>query len=157
MSKLLWSFPIILLAVACATSLTRDDLPIHIGETRQEVRAALGAPNRTAEDFDSFYDFGLVIGYSDNDHVVSVTASRLTSGVEFQGKLFGVSIGDPVATAVEAWGPSLEWEETPFEYSRAYFRDRGYRIELEVWSEYGYSSAFGSYESGTIKRIKITR
>lgn len=145
------------LLLGCATTPKNQNLPVQFGDSRTEVRALFGSPNRTGSEFDSFYDHGLVIGYDENGRVSSIVASRLHSGITYQGSILGVSVGDPASKAVELWGNSLSWERTPFEYSKAYFRYLGYSMELEVWSEYGEDSSFGRYESGNIKRIKVTR
>ena len=137
MKRIVWCVLITVIFVGCSKKEIESDLPVQIGQSRTEVKQILGSPNRTGDDFDSFYDYGLVVDYGSKNEVASITASRLKSGVEFRGRILGVVIGDPVTKCVELWGNSDKWDETPFEHSIVVFTHEGYRIELEVWSKDG--------------------
>ncbi len=157
MKRLLVFMLVVVTLVGCGRGSTKSDLPVRIGQSKTDVRQILGSPSRTGEDFDSFFDHGLVVDYGPSNEVVSITATHLRSGVTFRRSIFGVSIGDPVAKCIELWGNSEKWEETPFEYSRVTFRHKGYYINLEVWSKDGTDASFGTYRSGTIKRVKLSK
>lgn len=162
MNKIIWCVLIAVLLVGFGDNGINSDLPIQIGQSRTEVKQILGSPGRTGDDFDSFFGHGLIAKYDTTNKVVSIEATRLKSGVEFRGRILGVSIGDHVTKCVELWGNPEKWDTKAvtllgFEFSSVFFRHEGYRIELEVWHRDGTNSSFGTYKRGAIKNIRISK
>ena len=136
---------------------TENSLPVSLGDSREKVNTTLGTPYITGDNFESYSEYGLVIDYDLNDKVISICATLLNSGVSFDGKIFGVALGDDVSVCTNKWGHSVKWEETPFEYNIAEWRYEGNSLELEIWLKDGNDSSFGSYKKGTVKQITLKK
>lgn len=127
-----------------------------IGKTRKDIRSKFGAPDRSSEDFDSYFASGLVFDYQ-KGRVVGITASRMISGRSFQGEILGIRLGDPKSKCLSVWGRPFSEHDSGFEYSKVFWKFKGYRLELEVWNRDGADENFGAYKKGTVKRIVVAK
>ncbi len=142
---------------SCSSNKFKNSLPVSLGESKEKVKSILGNPNRRGENFESYYDHGLVINYDSTGSVISITATLLNSGVSYKGEVFGISLGDDVSECINKWGNSLKWEETTFEYNLAQWIIEGNILELEIWNTDGNDISFGSYKKGTVKQITLKK
>ena len=144
------------LVTACSPQPSKHEttMPIALGETRKSVNQKLGQPNIAGTPLsETYFAHGIVVTYTNDNVVQNISCAQLRSGTTFNGKVFGVSLGDPIANCTSLWGNPERWEEMPFEYSKAFYRFKDNRIELEVWNKDGFEPSFGNYKRGTIKSL----
>ncbi|MCC6622195.1 MAG: hypothetical protein IT385_13105 [Deltaproteobacteria bacterium] len=135
------------------TARAHEELPIPIGATRDAVRARFGAPSRSAAEFDSFKDAGVVVDY-EAERVSAVTVSLMTDGIAYAAPVLGVKLGDPLTTALETWGAPAERSPGPG-YDRLVWRTAEHVIHVELWIDTHVEGAWGQVFADTVKRIQV--
>ena len=132
-------------------------LDLLVGRTRQQMRSQLGTPDRTGEEFDTFFHAGLIVNYRANK-VVGFTVSTLVGGPRFEGKVFGIGLDDSKKQCRALWGePVAERVNSDVEYNSCTWRHQGYILDLEIWRQDGRDGSFGDYREDTVKCIRMTK
>jgi len=132
-----------------------NSLPINLHDKRNNVQEILGTPDRSGSDFETYYSHGLVVNYNNNQQVISIDATRLVSGITYDGLVFGVKIGDNLNKCIEEWGKTSSVKETKLDYDIYVWKLTDFYIECEMWNKTDYDSNFGNVTKGTVKNIKI--
>jgi hypothetical protein len=134
-------------------------LPIEklLGQSRDDVRRKLGTPERTGNDFDSFFKLGVGVEYDDNGTVKEVVASHYVSGDHFGGKVLGISLGDSKQSCIAAWGKPVQTKSTSTDFDKVTWHHLEYILELELWASDGSNKEFGTFRKDTVKHISISK
>lgn len=136
-----------------ATRPADHNLPIALGASRAEANQKFGEPTRSREDFDTFGEFGLIIDYR-GDVVSAITATLITNGIAYRGKILGVALEDTLDSARALWGePRSRVAGSSHDHLQWVVRD--YFIEVELWNSTHEEQAWGHVIEDTVKRIKV--
>lgn len=134
-------------------------LVISIGDKSSYVKKLMGHRNRGDSSFDSYFKHGLVVQYSPESIVVSISAGIFETGQRYSGEVLGVKIGDNISKSIELWGNPVSSENVKLFGvdlgDKLYFQYKNYLIKLEVWNEDGVDSGMGAYSKDTIRDIEI--
>jgi hypothetical protein len=160
--------PTFLLSLVLCGLLANDSLAgveKYINQPRDAIQWNLGVPDRSGEnaggfvEFESYFKAGLSLQYGDAGLVRSVHATVFTKGDRFNGRIFGIALGDTLEACVAAWGAPLYSTTTGFSAEVVSWHHNGYKLDLEIWNRDKTdrdNSAFGEFRKDTVKDITLS-
>jgi hypothetical protein len=150
-------------------------LPVFIGESQQTVHEKVGAPQEPKSStnipgLEIFLNPYMWIYYDDNKNVREIRVGTLKNGNHFKGKIFGISLEDPVEKCISLWGEPAKIEKTRYTgLSRVYWTINGFILVVEIFdvdlyrvyersteiTGIGYRTLIG--KKGEIREIRIKK
>jgi len=134
-------------------------LPVKVGKAWQPAKNAMGVPDRTGDNFYTYFDKGVIV-YVDaaQQTVTALVCSWFEGGKHFTGKVYGIGLGDTYPKCVSLWGEPTEKKNVSYDYYQAKWMLKKLMIEVEFWAHDGTDQDLGGkFETDTAKRIKISR
>ncbi|MBW7935589.1 MAG: hypothetical protein LC101_04085 [Flavobacteriales bacterium] len=149
-----------LILSSCATSRYNSEkqytLPVHIGDSWEKKKELLGQPNYSGNNFHTYLNYGIIVYISiDTSKITAIVASWFENGYYFNGKIFGISLGDTLPKCRKLWGKEKSIDSSNSNYYQAVWQIGKRTLELEFWTESGNGLGEIPQEADTVKRIKI--
>jgi hypothetical protein len=135
------------------------NIPIKIGDTREEVLGALGEPDATGWQVVQYYSEGLEISYDQHfDTVDGLSVYSLPAGTAFEGTVFGIKLGDSFASVKDTIGRPSYWGLAYENSSVAVWEINDNLLVVEFWrSSNAKQGLMPAQQLGTVKSISYCR
>jgi len=132
--------------------------PVKIGDDWATKKQSLGTPDKSGDNFASYFPIGMVVYTSaDGSKVTGLVFTWFKGGTHFTGEIYGVKIGDTYPKVVRIWGEPAETGKPTEDYYEKMWQFKNFGIAVEFWSVPGNDDNLGGhYEADTVKRIQIT-
>lgn len=134
-------------------STKETSLPFFLGSRRAEVENHLGAPESGRSEFgeviEHYSQHGLTIKYKD-ELVIEIQSN----GSDFQGKLCGISIGDPIEMHGKRLGEPLRRKDFSSSTKLTWAVEDFFLI-AEIWNETGSEEGIGDFVKDHVREIEV--
>ncbi len=132
--------------------------PVKIGDDWEKKKAGLGTPDRSGDNFFSFFNQGMIVYTSaDGKQVKGIVFTWFKGSLHFSGEVYGIKMGDTYPKVVRLWGEPAESGIPKEDYYEKMWQFKKFGIVLEFWSHTGNDPDLGgNFEGDTVKRIQIT-
>lgn len=110
---------------------------LNLGLKKDEVRKLLGSPQEGEESLvESYWNDGIQVYFNRHDDFVDgFIYKRLPSGVQFEGDVLGVKLGDTFAQAKVKLGNPINWGIPSPHTSLAFYHLENRFLTLAIWRQ----------------------
>lgn len=132
--------------------------PVKIGDEWASKKNILGTPDKSGDNFASYFSKGMVVYTSaDGQKVTGLVFTWFKGGLHFEGEIYGIKLGDTYPKVVRLWGEPAESGKAKEDYYEMMWQFRKFGVAVEFWSHAGDDVDLGGhFEADTVKRIQIT-
>jgi hypothetical protein len=132
--------------------------PVKIGDDWQAKKPTLGTPDKSGDNFSSYFTTGMVVySNADGSKVTGLVFTWFKGGSHFTGEIYGIKVSDTYPKVVRLWGEPAETGARNEDYYEKTWKFKKFKIAVEFWALPGNDTNLGGhYEAETVKRIQIT-
>lgn len=113
-----------------------DSTILKLGLKRVEVRTILGNPQEEESLVENYWNEGIQVYFNRHDDFVDgFIYKRLPSGVQFDGDVLGVKLGDTFAQAKAKLGNPINWGIPSRHTSLAFYHIENRFLTLAIWRQ----------------------
>ena len=132
-----------------------EAFPIKLGDTREQVSQVLGKPDAIGWQIEHYYSEGIEISYDQHFNTVDgIHVYPLSTGIAFEGTMFGIKLGDSFAKVKEVMGRPSHWGLAYENSSIAVWEIDDKFLVTEIWrGNSRKTSLLPTKQLGTVKSI----
>lgn len=161
--KKLIPFVLILCIISCKSAFPNEKklsytAPVKIGDNWSAKKELMGTPDKSGDNFSSYFSKGMVVYTSaDGGKVSGLVFTWFKGGQHFTGEVYGIKLGDTYPKVVRLWGEPAESGKAKEDYYEKMWQFKKFGIAVEFWARAGEDEDLGGqFEADTVKRIQIT-